>query len=87
MRQQGEGIRVSSAATPGGVITVNVGPNDDTVEVSVLGDSETKSFEVKADKDTDIPVPQVPPGTTLVVRVGKGNRKRRIYVEVVSLAP
>lgn len=87
MPQEGEGIRVSTAAVPGGAITVNVGPNDETVEVSVSGSGGSTSYNVPGNKDTQIPVPQVAPGTTLTVRVGKGSRKRRILVHIVAPSP
>ena len=85
--QQGEGIRVSNVASSGGTITVNVGPNDDTVEVSVGGSHESTIYHVPGNKDVEIPVPDAPPGSILVVRVGKGNRARRILVTVVAPGP
>jgi len=85
--QQGEGIRVSSAAAPGGSIDVNVGTADDVVEISVGGTSDSYSYDVPGDKDAMLPLPPVPPGTVLIVRVGKGNRMRRFIVTVVAPSP
>lgn len=85
--QQGEGIRVSTVASQGGTITVNVGPNEDQVTVGVLGESSSKTYDVPGNKDVEIPVPDAPPGSILVVRVGKGNRARRILVTVVAPGP
>jgi hypothetical protein len=87
MMQDGEGIRVSGAATQGGSITVNVGPNDSTVEVGVQGTSGHTTHPVPGGKDTAIPVPPVPAGTILIVKVGKGARMRRIEVEVIAPGP
>ena len=85
--QQGEGIRVSAAATPGGSITVNVGTADDVVEIAELGSEDANSFDVPGDKDTQLPVPAVAAGTILVVRVGKGLRMRRFLVTIVAPSP
>lgn len=78
---------MSAVATPGGSITVNVGPNDGTVEVGPTGSDETTSYFVPGNKDVSIPVPQAEPGTTLTVRVGKGKRRRRIYVTIIAPSP
>lgn len=85
--QQGEGIRVTTVASQGGSITVNVGPNDDQVTVGVLGESSSKTYDVPGNKDVEIPVPDAPPGSVVVVRVGKGSRARRIAVTIVAPSP
>ena len=85
--QQGEGIRVSAAATPGGSITVNVGTADDVVEIGISGSEDATSHHVPGDKDTPLPVPAAPPGTVIVVRVGTGLRRRRFYVTIVAPTP
>ena len=82
--QNGEGIRGPTAVQQGGVIVVDVGPNDSTVEVSVNGSGHTTSTQVSPGKQASIPVPDVPPGTLLHVSVGKGNRERIILVEVIA---
>ena len=85
--RQGEGTRATGTAVAGGSITVNVGPNDSTVEVSVAGSSDTSNHDVEPNKDASIPIPNVPPGTILFITVGKGLRARFIEVEVVALSP
>jgi hypothetical protein len=87
MSQGGEGIRVTGVAPVGGSITVNVGPNDTSVEIGPTGSSNTSRHEVEANKDVEIPIPSVPAGTILIVTVGKGARKQRIQVEVVAPSP
>ena len=81
---QGEGIRVTGAATPGGTITIQVASADGYVELGVLGSNKSERFNVPANQDTPIPIPQVAPGTLLVLRVGKGLRRRRILITVLS---
>jgi len=88
MNQQGEGVRVPTTAVAGGSIIVNVGPNASHVEVDVLGSNgPSKSYEVEANKDTPLPVPSVPGGTVLVIRVGKPPNQRRILVTVIAPSP
>lgn len=87
MIQNGEGIRVTQAVPSGGSVTVNVGPNDSTVEINVAGTSEVQVVDVPPNKDAVIPVPPVPPGTILFITVGKGLRARVLIVEVIALAP
>jgi hypothetical protein len=82
--QNGEGIRSSITVQQGGVINVDVGPNDSTVEMSVDGSGHATSTSVPPGKQVSIPVPDVPPGTLLHVTVGRGNRTRFILVEVIA---
>lgn len=85
--QQGEGVRSPSTVTAGGTITVDVGPNDDTVEVTNGSTGTTKNNEVAPGKTASIPIPNVPGGTILYISVGKGPRARSIIVEVISSSP
>ncbi len=85
--QQGEGIRVSSSAVAGGNITVNVGTSDGTVEIMVWGSQDRTSHQVPGNKDASIPLPPVGAGTVIIVTVGKGLRRRRFEVVVVSPGP
>ena len=85
--QGGQGIRITGVATPGGSITINVGPSDQTVEVGVLGTPDSTRYQVQANKDTPLPIPPVPAGTVLVIRVGKGPNRHRILITVVSPMP
>ena len=84
---QGGGTRTTGTAVQGGTVTVNVGPNDSSVEVSVAGSDDTTSHDVEPNKDASIPVPNVAPGTLLVITVGKGLRARVLLVEVIALSP
>lgn len=84
MTQNGEGIR---AVAQGGTVSVDVGPNDSTVEVSVAGSGATTSVPVQPDKRATVPIPDVPGGTLLYVSVGKGSRRRTILVEVIAPGP
>ncbi len=81
MQNAGEGVR---SVQQGGTISVNVGPNDTSVDVKVAGSSDSSTFDVDPGKNVNIPVPPVPGGTLLFVTVGKGLRARIIVVEVVS---
>jgi phage tail sheath gpL-like len=87
MPQSGEGLRVTGTAVPGGTITINVGPNDCTVEVSTGGGSNTVSYKIPGNKDTPIPVPPAAPGSTVVITVGKGSRQRLIILIVNGATP
>lgn len=51
------------------------------------GSREGFVYQVQRDKDTAIPVPPVAPGSTLIVRVGKGARRRRAVVVIVAPGP
>lgn len=86
MTQDGEGIRTTATAVAGGQITVNVGPNDTTVEISIAGSDKVDSLPVPPNKDAVVTVPLVPPGSFVLITVGKGLRKRVILVEVIALA-
>ena len=84
--QQGkDGLRTTTTAFPGGTITVNVGPNDPSVEISNDSTGEVTTIPVERGKDTQVPIPNVPGGTVLFIRVGRGLRARIIIVEVVEL--
>jgi len=84
---QGEGVRAPSVVTAGGSVTVDVGPNDDTVSVSNAGTGERSDHDVAPGKSNVIPIPNVPGGTWLYIKVGKGLRARVIAVEVISSSP
>lgn len=87
MIQNGEGLRTTTTAVAGGQITVNVGPNDTSIEISVAGSERVDSVPVPPNKDAVVTVPAVPPGTFVLITVGKGLRTRVIVVEVIALAP
>lgn len=85
--RQGEGVRAAGAVVQGGYVSVDVGPNDSTIEVSAAGSDKTQSHSVTPNKTATFPVPQVPPGTILFITVGKGLRARVIEVEVIAPSP
>tara|TARA_R110002073_G_scaffold39468_1_gene112587 strand:+ start:1008 stop:1271 length:264 start_codon:yes stop_codon:yes gene_type:complete len=86
--QQGEGIRVSGTAVPGGNISVNVGTADSIVEIRIQGSQARTSHEVAGNKNASIPVPPgAGPGTQIIVTVGKGLRRRRFVITVTAPGP
>jgi hypothetical protein len=83
--KQGEGIRGPTTVSQGGTVTVEVGPNDTTVDVSAFGSGTTSTYPVDPGKQANIPVPpNTPPGTILHITVGAGLRMRIIEVLVVA---
>jgi hypothetical protein len=76
-------VRAPGTATCGGSITVEVGGNDTTVEVSATGSSDVQSHDIGADRTATFPVPDVAPGTILIITVGRGLRARTVLVEVL----
>ena len=83
--QGGDGVRAATPVMQGGTISVDVGPNDATVEISSGSLPGTEIHDVTPGKNASILVPNVPPGTILSVSVGKGARSRVVLVEVVAL--
>lgn len=81
---QGGGVRADGVAAAGGTIAVDVGTNDDTVEVGPAGQQHRESHPVPPGRRVMVPVPPVPPGTILVVAVGRGLRRHVVFVEVVA---
>ena len=81
------GIRAETAAPSGGTITVNVGPNDQSIQVHDPTTGRTTSHKVAPGKDTLVPMPVAPAGTVVQVRVGRGPNARIILVEIVSTNP
>jgi len=87
LTQGGAGIRGPGVATSGGSMTVEIGPNDNSIEVTNSSTGVTVSHDAVPGKGATIPVGNVPGGTTLIVTVGKGMRTRIIFVEVTSSSP
>jgi hypothetical protein len=83
----GEGVRGPSVVVQGATFSIEIGPNDSTVEVSSTMGGKTYTFPVVPGKQADLPVPPVPAGTTLIVTVGRGSRRRVHAMEVVALSP
>ncbi|MFN3242119.1 MAG: hypothetical protein ACE37K_11450 [Planctomycetota bacterium] len=86
---QGSGhIKVSATAVPGGTIQVQVGSGVSTVEVSLGGAGDTKSFNVPDSGSLSVPVPAGATGGMVVaVSIGKGLAKKIILVEILSTSP
>ena len=83
--QGGDGIRGPGTCSPGGVIDVEIGPNENTVQVNY--DNHTSSYRVSPGKTASVPVPPVPPGTVIAITIGQGLRQRLLLVEVVAPGP
>ena len=77
-------LRGPATASVGGTITIEVGTNDGTVQVCPRNSNRTASHHVPGNKRVVVPVPNVPPGTLLVVSVGSGDRAYCILIEVVA---
>lgn len=86
MPQNGEGLRGPIVVPQGGTAQIEIGPNENTVQVNSGTPGETQSYRVEPDKTATIPIPPVPPGTILAVFVGNGEHMRLIYIQVVALA-
>lgn len=76
-------MRAAASVALGGVISVDVGSNAASVQVSDGGPA-TSSHPVPPSKRVDIPVPAVPPGTVLMISVGRGLRRQVLLVEVIA---
>lgn len=86
--QNGEGIRSSSsAAAPGGSITVTSGTTDSSVTVTVAGSDKSTSHKLDGNKSATITIPPVPPGTIIYISVGEGKRERIIIITVIAAPP
>jgi len=74
-----QGLRIRSLS---GVLAVDVGTADATVEVSVVATGATTSHAVAPDKT--VAVHGIPPGSLVVVSVGTGRRRHVVLVEVIA---
>lgn len=79
----GSGLRGPLTAPAGGTIEVEVEVGAEEVEVGQLGSGHTTRVPVRPDRKATIPVPTAP-NAVLVVTVGRGPRRKTLYVEVVS---
>lgn len=85
---QDGGIRVSpSSVVLGGNIEVDVATCDTTITVSSGGAGPLLVVAVPPGKHLSIPVPLVPVGTLLAIRVGSGLNRQVVLIEVVSTPP
>lgn len=81
---QGPTFRAPLTVSIGGTIEVETGTNGGTVEVSEVGSTATTSHSVGPTGKSSIPVPNLPQGGYLVVRMGKPPNTRLILVEVIA---
>jgi hypothetical protein len=87
MTPQGDaGVTGPATAQQGGNITVTVESGDSSVTVSTSG-TEGADYPVPSGGSVTVPVPPAPPGTIVVIAVGKGNRKRTLYVQIIAPGP
>lgn len=81
---QSGGLRAPPAVLAGGTIPVEVGSEDTFVEMDA-GTPIVVRHPVKPGRVTHIPVPNVPPGTVLLITVGSGMNIRSVLVEVIEI--
>lgn len=81
------GLRGPATASPGGTITINVGHNVRSIEVSDPTTGTTTDHDVQPGKDTAIAMPNVPGGTVVRIRAGKGVNADILLVETVAPGP
>jgi len=83
----GGAIDCPPAVPAGGSITITVGPNDTTLDLQQNDGQVLASIPVTPGKSVSIPVPPLPPGASLVVRLGNAERKRARIVEILQPSP
>lgn len=83
----GGAIDCPSAVTAGGTITITVGPNDTTLDIKQIDGSTLATLPATPGKSITIPVPHVPSGSALVIRLGDAQRKRAKVVEILQPSP
>jgi hypothetical protein len=86
MMQGGGGIVAPPVVPQGGSFVVRVGPTEGVVSVGVPGAGWT-DHDVGEDQQVTVPVPNVPPGTIVIIRVGTGLHARRVAVLVAAPPP
>lgn len=79
----GNGIRGPQTVVSGGVIEIEVAPNDTQIEVSEVGGGPAQKHPVPPGKKALIPAPTVSSSTMLYISIGDGSRNRVILVEVI----
>lgn len=82
----GSGIRGPGAVVQGSSITIEVGTNDTTVEVTAPGVGKI-TYDVPPGKTLTFPVPNVSAPTAVTIAVGRGLNRKVIIVEVISAGP
>lgn len=78
------GIRGPQTGTPGGSITVNVGPNDSSIQITDPVTGTTTTIKVQPGKDTTITLPNAPGGTIVHIQIGTGANAHFLLVELIS---
>lgn len=68
-------------------MSIEVGTNDASVTLTNNATGETTRVATSPGKDTSIPIPNVPPGTALTIRIGRGRTARLIVIEVIAPGP
>jgi hypothetical protein len=85
--QDGAGLRGPLTGTAGGSVTVKVGPNDDTLDVVNNSTGDSTTISVSSGKDTSVQLPNVPPGTIVIIRIGTGPNARHLPVLIIAPGP
>lgn len=68
----------------GGTVNVDVGVNETDVELTEVGGGFSSTATVEPGKTASLPIPGVPGGAVLILKLGKGPRARMMVIEVVS---
>jgi hypothetical protein len=86
---QGSGgaIECDGSVVQGGTITITVGPNDTTLDIKQTDGPILVSIPVTPGKTVTLPVPSVPTGASLTIRLSNGERRRARVVEVLQPSP
>jgi hypothetical protein len=81
---QDRGIR---GVVSGGSIQVDVGPNDASIDVVNGATGAKTTVPVAPGKTTPVPIPPAPPGTPILIFIGRGRNARVIAVEIGGPGP
>lgn len=83
----GGGLRGPTHAAAGSTVTIDAGTNDG--DITVVDPTTGASVHVPAapGKGTEIPMPNAPGGTIVIVRVGRGLRCSYLLIEIVEAGP
>lgn len=74
----------AGVAQAGGTVQVEVASADIAVTVVAQGSTDVRNYPVPPSKAVAVPIPQVPPGTILILSVGRGLLVHHMLVEVVA---
>lgn len=89
MSPQGPQGRINAPAvvTQGGSIDITLGSNESTIDIKDSHTGEVTTMKVPPGKDITLPVPNLPGGTIIAIRIGNGARSRTIFVEIIAPGP